>query len=152
MTTPSDEAALARSLAQATVAALFPDELPFFEELSHETPAQGRPGGEDSPLGFGLQEAVQLFTPVVLAVASSLVSHVASQAASALREELGDRVKERVRQVLNPKDPQRPVSITDEQLARVHEQSLRQLADFGVEPATAAKIADALIGGLVLGR
>lgn len=140
-----------RGIASATVGVLYPEESPFFDELIAGPPGAPAGASGDSPLGFGLNEAVQVFTPLVWAAATALAGALATEAGNAVKAELGARLRTGLKRVLDPKQPAQTVVLTEAQLARVHQKALQQLAAFGVDNATAARIADALVGSVVVG-
>ena len=85
--------ALVAALARATVEKAAPEELPLFRATSEayfEDPKSlERGGGKDEMLGFGVDAAMVLMTPVVLQVAKDVIGFLGEQ----LRERFANRAR-----------------------------------------------------------
>ena len=83
--------ALVAALARATVEKAAPEELPLFRATSEayfEDPkALERSGGKDEMLGFGVDAAMVLMTPVVLQVAKDVIGFLGEQLRERAREQ-----------------------------------------------------------------
>jgi hypothetical protein len=119
----------ARTLAQAVVADLAPQELPLFGPMSRAwfaNPDRVRDGpATDDTLGFGVAEAATLLTPVILAVASRVVEVLAEDFGRSLINVTANEIAERIKNLLHHKTPR--VVLSKAQLALVR-QAVQQTA------------------------
>ena len=83
--------ALVAALARATVEKAAPEELPLFRATSEayfkDPEALERSGGKDEMLGFGVDAAMVLMTPVVLQVAKDVIGFLGEQLRERAREQ-----------------------------------------------------------------
>ena len=83
--------ALVAALARATVEKVAPEELPLFRATSEayfENPqALEQKGGKDEMLGFGVDAALLLVTPVALQVARDVIGFLGEQLRERAREQ-----------------------------------------------------------------
>jgi hypothetical protein len=158
---------LATQLAKDVVTLVAPQELPLFSALSAAfgvdpdsvAPAASR---RNEPLGFGIDTAVALMTPVVLAVVTAAVQQAAgdagravgergSKSAGRLMRRLSRKVLRRWRPANRDRTPtSAPDPLTVEQLARIHEVTVGRARQFGLPADKASLLADAIVGGLTL--
>ena len=138
MSARSADDALVAALARASVERVAPEELPLFRATSQayfdDPSALERRESRDEMLGFGVDAAVMLVTPVALAVARDVIQFVADAAARAARE--GRRGRDRPRP--RPAAPTRrraaatggraaaTAELTDEQLEQVRTLALEK--------------------------
>ena len=157
MSTTTDDA-LVSELARDAVAVAAPAELPLFGAASRryfddpdaaETPTKGG----DEMLGFGLEAAAILITPVALCVARAVVRFVTGEVARATKEESRALIHERVRRLFRrggderPEDADEP-GLTDQQLVEVRRVAVEKATALGVPAERAGILADAMVGSL----
>lgn len=146
------------ALARAAVERAAPEELPLFPATSEaylRDPASLRPrGGRDDMLGFGVEAAAVLVTPVALSVARDVLTFLAEQVRRVARKEgegavdrLVDRVAGRDDEE-QPAAPPPPAELTDAQLEQVRAHALEKALLLRLPPAKAELLADSLVGSL----
>ncbi|MGY3516516.1 hypothetical protein ACVMYR_09405 [Micromonospora sp. PTRAS2] len=149
---------LTRSMVRRTA----PDELAAIEiylKAYRANPAMVRrigQGGADDATGFGgLDSSI---TPYALAIASSVITFVATEAGEAIRAESSDRIRLWVKRIFNRSSPEGAAavemsiaaSLTPEQLQLVRDAAYRKARSMRLSEATASNLADALVGSLAL--
>jgi hypothetical protein len=150
---------LVAELARGAVERAAPEELPLFRPTSEaffdDPESVTRKDGGDDVLGFGVDAAMVLVTPVALSVARDVVEFVAAQVRSRLKSEgegavqkALDRIFKRGAEPAKPADPAAPPELTDEELVRVHAIALEKAQQLKLAPAKAELLADAIVGGL----
>jgi hypothetical protein len=152
VTDPTDEAAIA--LARAAVAQAAPEELPLFPaatEAYREGKDLTNESGEEM-LGFGVDAAVVLLTPVALTVAKDVLGFLRVQLqkqAAKHGETLIDRLVDRLlrRNDDKPAEPE-PADLTDDQLDQVRDFALQKAKQLKLPDAKAKLLADSLVGSL----
>ena len=95
----------------------------------------------DEMLGFGVEAALTLLTPVALGAATEVLRYLATETADAL--ELQKRVDKLLR-----RDPDGPAPLDRDQLASVREIVLAKCKQAEVTPERAEQVADAVVGAL----
>jgi hypothetical protein len=155
--TDEDEAAAA--LARRAVAETAPEELPLFRATSQayfDDPerALSARGGRDEMLGFGVEAAVVLVTPVALDVAKTVVAFVVARVRAIVEREAGaviDRTAEgvlaRFRGGGEPAGEAAP-ELSKQQLAEVRQLAYERALALDLPDAKAGLLADALVGSL----
>ena len=153
--------ALVADLARSAVEQTAPEELPLFRPTSQaffEDPdALTRSGGRDELLGFGVDAALVLVTPVALSVARDVVRFVADQLRSRLAQEGEGAVQRALDRVFKRAEPPDqaaadPASeLTDEELERVRTIAVEKARQLRLSPERAGLLADAIVGGLATG-
>ena len=147
--------ALVAALARATVEKAAPEELPLFRATSEayfEDPqALERSGGKDEMLGFGVDAAMVLMTPVVLQVAKDVIGFLGEQLRERAREQ-GEGAIDRVIGKLVNRDGEgeaEPVEeLTEEQLEQVHALAIKKGRALELSDERATLLADSLVGSL----
>ncbi|HXM56012.1 MAG TPA: hypothetical protein VOB72_11535 [Candidatus Dormibacteraeota bacterium] len=129
-------------LARTVVTELAPEELPIFDPVSERCvrdPERGLAVGRsrDDILGFGVDVAVPLLTPVAVAVAAEVVREVAMRTAGALRRRA------------RPAEAPAP-RLTPAQLAEIHAIALGKARAARLGEARAAALADAVVAALAI--
>ena len=154
---PSDDA-LVEALARSAVEQVAPEELPLFRATSEAYFAdpssleQGR--SRDDMLGFGVDAALVLVSPVALQVAKEVIGFVVAQFREAAAEEGEGAIKRLVvvhLLVLVPVDEpcDEPVpELTDEQLQQVRTLALEKARSLRLSDTKATLLADSLVGSL----
>ena len=161
MSARSDDDALVAALARASVERAAPEELPLFRATSEayfdDPSALERPQSRDDMLGFGVDAAVMLVTPVALAVAKrrDRVHRNAPARAGGEGRRGSDRPRPR------PAAPARrracrdsggarpqPAELTDEQLEQVRTLALEKAKQLKLSDAKAELLAESLVGSL----
>ena len=128
------------------------DEL--FDELVKEyfqdpnPPAQLSEAGDD-PLGSGLSELLIAATPAAVAMVSTVLTYLLTEIIKTTHEDTVETLKQKLKQLFQP--DRTPLPLTKEQLEYVRNSALKQGYTFGLESAEAQKMADALVGILVVG-
>jgi hypothetical protein len=147
---------LVAELARATVERAAPEELPLFAPMSEAylaDPAaleRGRP--RDEMLGFGVDAAVMLVTPVALQVARDVLGFLHEQLRARAREH-GESAIDRIVAPLvgkkAPEDESEPVpELTDAQLEQVRALAFEKARSLKLSEARAELLADSLVGSL----
>ncbi len=156
-TTTNDDVVL--DVARELVARTAPQELPLFRATSAaylknpETVLRANPG-KDEVLGFGVEAAVMLLTPVALEVAKTVVSFLAGEVRGALETETSDTIAKRVHNLFHHSTladeavTAAPPRLTQEQLARVHDLAVEKARALDLPEAQAGLLADAMVGSL----
>jgi hypothetical protein len=159
--------ALVADLARVAVERTAPEELPLFRPTSEaffqDPDAVPRRGGRDELLGFGVDAAVVLVTPIALSVARDVARFVADQLRSRLAKEGEGAVQRALDRVFKreakPDAADAPAAaaaaappeLTDEELERVRAIALEKAQQLRLPPDRAGLLADAIVGGLATG-
>lgn len=133
------------SLARAVVSSLAPEELSIFGPVSERCvrdPERGLRIGRtgDDVLGFGVDAAVPLLTPVAVAVAAELMRSAVLRAARAVRRHRSEPEPERAP----------PARLTAEQLGELHEIAYRKALSVRLPDQRATALADAVVAALAM--
>ena len=157
MSTLTDDA-LVGELARDAVEAAAPQELPLFRAASRrffDDPdgSVQEQQGKDELLGFGIETAAILITPVALCVARSVVRFVIAEVTRAAKDESSSAIQSRVRRLFrrgdgDEADEAEVEGLTDDQLVEVRRVALEKAAGFGLAPGQAEILADAMVGSL----
>ena len=153
---PSDDA-LVEALARSAVEQVAPEELPLFRATSEAYFAdpssleQGR--SRDDMLGFGVDAALVLVSPVALQVAKEVIGFVVAQFREAAAEEGEGAIKRLVARLVHRNEDKKgedePVpDLTDEQLRQVRALALETARSLRLSDTKAALLADSLVGSL----
>jgi hypothetical protein len=154
---PSDDA-LVEALARSAVEQVAPEELPLFRATSEAyfaDPAsleQGR--SRDDLLGFGVDAALVLVSPVALQVAKEVIGFVVAQFREAAAEEGEGAIRRLVARLVHRNDVEEddtdePVpELTDEQLQQVRALALEKARSLKLSDTKATLLADSLVGSL----
>jgi hypothetical protein len=148
-------AALARSAVEQTA----PEELPLFRPTSEaffqDPDAVPKSGGRDELLGFGVDAAIVLVTPVALSVARDVARFVVDQVRSRLADEgegavqrALDRVFKRGQAADATPAAEAEPELSDAELEQVHAIALEKAKQLRLSPERAGLLADAIVGGL----
>lgn len=146
--------ALVTRLARAGVERAAPEELPLFPAMSeayHRDPASlERGGGKDDVLGFGVDAALTLVTPIALAVARDVVGFVVEQLRKRAREEGESAIDRLVERLVGRDEPEPagPPVLSREQLAHVRTLALEKALQLKLPLPKAELLADSLAGSL----
>jgi hypothetical protein len=156
---PALDDALVAELARTAVERAAPEELPLFRPTSEAffadpTALERREGREDM-LGFGVDSALVLLTPVALAVARDVVDFVVTQVRSRLHDEGESAVQGALDRLFRRGDKKPETTagdadpeLTDEELGRVRTIALEKARQLRLSPDRAVLLADAIVGGL----
>jgi len=146
------------ALARASVERTAPEELPLFGATSEAYLADpsALDGGKqkDDVLGFGVDAAMVLVTPVALQVARAVVTMVTEKLRERAAEEgegALDRLLDRVLGKGDEKEPAAPAPVaelTDEQLEQVRAVALEKARALRLSDEKATLLADSLVGTL----
>jgi hypothetical protein len=143
----------AEELARRVVAATAPAELPTFDVVAApylEDPARAerRLRGDDTALGFGLGDLVEIATPVVALVSGSVVSALSDGLSDAVRDGAGKLF----RKVTRRKPPEVEASaLSGADLAEVRQVALGRAKELGLPADKAEALADSIVVALLLG-
>jgi hypothetical protein len=155
----SSDDALVAALARASVERAAPEELPLFRATSEayfdDPSALDRPQSRDDMLGFGVDAAVMLVTPVALAVARDVIQFIGTQLRARAEKE-GEGAIDRVLDRLLRRDDEPtatpaatgPAELTDEQLEQVRTLALEKAKQLKLSDAKAELLAESLVGSL----
>jgi hypothetical protein len=144
------------ALARASVERAAPEELPLFAATSEAYLADpsALDGGKqkEDVLGFGVDAAMVLVTPVALQVARAVVAMVTEKLKERAKEEgegVLDRLLDRVLKPDEEKPAAEPVAeLTDEQLEQVRAVALEKARALRLSDEKATLLADSLVGTL----
>lgn len=146
---------LVAALARATVERAAPEELPLFRATSEaylRDPASLEVGkSRDELLGFGVEAAAMLVTPVALQVARDVLGFLHEQLRERAREHgegAIDRLLARLVGKSEPKEGAEPVELSDEELERVRAVALEKARALKLTDEKATLLADSLVGSL----
>ena len=153
--TPDD---LVAALARATVERAAPEELPLFGPISEAYLADpsALDGGKkrDEMLGFGVDAAMLLVTPVALQVARDVLGFLHEQLRERAREHGEGAIDRIIARLVGKKDESaaaaaEPVpELTDAQLEQVRELAVKKARALKLSDERAALLADSLVGSL----
>ncbi len=153
---PSDDA-LVEALARSAVEQVAPEELPLFRATSEayfDDPASlEQKGSRDDTLGFGVDAALVLVSPVALQVAREVIDFVIAKLRESAEEEGESAIKRLVARLVhrdNEDQDEQPPELTDEQLEQVRSVALEKARELKLPDAKAALLADSLVGSLAL--
>ena len=147
---------LVAELARAAVERAAPEELPLFTPVSEAYFADpsALEGGKrrDDMLGFGVEAAVMLVTPVALQVARDVLGFLHEQLRERAREQGEGAIDRIIARLVGKKDDvpaEEPVpELTDEQLDQVRALALEKGRALKLSDAKATLLADSLVGSL----
>ena len=153
-----------QDVSKSIVVQIAPEELDLFDELVEEyfqdpTPPDPTTAATDDPLGFGLGEALVAVTPAAMAVVNIVLNHLMTESFKAAQEESSEVIKKKIKALFNPKkiggEPASRVEtdlppLSKEQMEHVRKLARKQAIAFGIAPARASKMVDALVGSLAL--
>lgn len=153
---PSDDA-LVEALARSAVEQVAPEELPLFRATSEAyfaDPAsleQGR--SRDDMLGFGVDAALVLVSPIALQVAKEVIGFVVAHFREAAAEEGEGAIKRLVARLVHrdmeeTSDDEPVPELTDEQLEQVRTLALEKARSLRLSDTKASLLADSLVGSL----
>ncbi len=145
---------LVADIARDLVAQTAPQELPLFQATSEayfKNPNKLLKGqaGKDEMLGFGVETvSVILMSPIVLTIVDEVVKVITGKVADSgiirkILKKLG-LVKEKEEKVTLP------LSLTREQMQKVHELAFERALQFKLSKSQAELLADSLVGRLAL--
>ena len=171
MSTAPDDA-LVVALAQATVERAAPEELVLFPAVS-EAYLDGRDPSKatrgDPMLGFGIETAVVLITPVALTVAKDVLGFLRAQLKKRAEEHGDEAIDRLIDRLLRRNgnepaaagaapppgssatiatEPAETLELTDEQLEQVRQLALEKAQQLKLPDAKAKLLADSLVGSL----
>jgi len=151
---------LVTQLATVVLEQTAPEELAVFDETADEyfrdPQAVLDPQQRDEPVGFGLEAS--LLAPVVLSVASYVVQFVVATVRDAAKDEARPVIANLVRRLFHKVQPNgkgtdnapTTQALTDEQARAVRRVAYERAQALGVPESTAAVLADAVVGGIVV--
>lgn len=146
--------ALVAALARATVEKAAPEELPLFRATSEayfsDPQALERGGGKEAMLGFGVDAAMMLLTPVALTVAKDVITFLGEQLRERARQQ-GEGAIDRIIARFVKSDGEKPapeLDLTDEQLEQVRALAIEKGRALKLSDERATLLADSLVGSL----
>jgi len=150
--------ALVAALARAAVEKAAPEELPLFRATSEayfENPqALEQKGGKDEMLGFGVDAALLLVTPVALQVARDVIGFLGEQLRERAREQGEGAIDRVIARLVNRNggdgDAEPVEELTDEQLEQVRALAIKKGRALKLSDERATLLADSLVGSLAL--
>ena len=149
----SDHDALVAELAQRAVADAAPQELPLFRAVSRRylrSPEGVLRGAEakDELLGFGVETAATLLTPVALTVASSVLDFVVGELVRTVKDASPPAVRRLLRLGSSDSTEGRDDALSQAQLRRVREIAVEKASALALPREQAELLADAMVGRL----
>ncbi len=152
----SEDEQVVAALGRAGVQGLAPGEMPLFTQLSEAYFARGvrlDRSDRDALLGFGLDAAVVLLTPVVLEACRQLWGALSAKAAERAVDGAGgllSRIRLRLGRGGAPQDGAARVEFTAEELTLLRTEVTRCAADLALTDAQQRLLADAIVGALAV--
>ena len=146
--------ALVAALARATVEKAAPEELPLFPATSEayfENPeALEQSNGKDEMLGFGVDAAMVLMTPVVLQVAKDVIGFLGEQLRERAREQGEGAIDRLIARIVkrDAGEDEAVEELTDEQLEQVRALAIKKGRALKLSDERATLLADSLVGSL----
>ena len=148
--------ALVAALARATVERAAPEELPLFPATSeayfNDPKALERSGGKDEMLGFGVDAAVVLLTPIALTIAKDVIGFLGEQLRARAREQGEGAIDKLIARFVKSDDgeaeAEAELDLTDEQLEQVRALAIEKGRALKLSDARATLLADSLVGSL----
>jgi len=149
-----------KAISKNMVSEFAPEELELFDELIAEyfadpTPPDLTESDNDDELAFGIGEVMTAVTPAAAAMASAALTFVLTQFTEAVETESAEIIKARIKGILNPnvnaeEEIAQPEALTQEQLVMIRDLARKQAKKFGMKSRQANKLAEALVGSIVL--
>jgi len=152
-----DDAAVA--LARSTVERAAPEELPIFSAASDAYLAGGgTTTGGDRMLGFGLEAAVVLLTPIAIEVAKDVLGYLKEQVTQLASKKGKEGVDALISRLSGDErgDGEKPAQadatsaakLTEEQLEQVRARAIEKAKQLKLDDDRAELLADSLVGSL----
>ena len=145
-------------VARELVVRTAPEELPLFRATSEAyfadpDKALERRGGRDEMLGFGVEAAAILITPIALDVAKRVAVFLAAQLSDSVKKESGEAIGGFVHDLFHrgeaESEPERGAPpLTREQLEEVRGIAFERARQLDLPEDRANVLADAVVGGL----
>ena len=160
MSGPETDEALVAALARASVERAAPEELPLFRATSeayfNDPEALTKRRSGDEMLGFGVDTAVMLVTPVALAVAKDVIQFIGTQLRARAEKEGAGAIDRLLNRLLRSDDEAPPAEgapaavpeLTDEQLEQVRTLAIEKAKQLKLSDAKAELLAESLVGSL----
>lgn len=156
----SDE--LVAELARGAIATTAPHELPLFPASSRRFFADPQGAlntarGRDEVLGFGIEAAAVLITPVALTVAKDVIRFLVDEVARTAKEESRSAIESRVRRLFrrgeggdDARDDREEAAqpLSREQLSEVRRIAVEKASTLRLPREQAELLADAMVGRL----
>jgi hypothetical protein len=161
---PRAERDLVTQLAADVLEQTAPEELAVFDETAddyfRDPQAVLDPRRRDEAVGFGIE--VSLLAPFVLAVATPVVQFLVATVRDAAKDEARPLVAQLVRRLFRRDQPRhegtpdsepgpQPKPLTEEQARTVRRIAFERAQALGLPENTASVLADAVVGGVVVG-
>jgi hypothetical protein len=153
--------AVVADLARQLVSRSAPQELPLFRATSEAYFADPektleRRGERDEMLGFGVEAAAVLVTPVALEIAKQVAFFLATQFRDAAKKESGQAIGDLVRRLFRRDEEeaareQEPPPLTRDQLDEVRRIAFERARQLDLSEDRAGLLADAVVGSLATG-
>ncbi len=158
MSAQTTDDALVAALARASVERAAPEELPLFRATSdayfNDPAALRKQRSGDEMLGFGVDAAVMLVTPVAFAVAKDVIEFIGTHLRARAEKE-GEGAIDSVLDRLLRRDedaaatePGTVPGLTDEQLEQVRSLALEKAKQLKLSDTKAELLAESLVGSL----
>lgn len=145
---------LVARLARATVERAAPEELPLFRATSEaylaDPSSVGQGQQRDELLGFGVEAAAMLITPVALHVARDVLGFLNEQLRARAREHGEGAIDRILAKLVGKREAaaEPAADLSDEQLGQVHARAYDQARALKLSEERAKLLADALVGSL----
>lgn len=152
--------AVVADLARQLVTRSAPQELPLFRATSEAYFADPektleRRRERDEMLGFGVEAAAILVTPIALDIAKQVALFLAAQFKEAAKKESGQAVGDFVRRLFNREEAKpeqgEPPPLTPDQLTEVRRIAFERARQLRLSEDRAGLLADAVVGSLATG-
>lgn len=164
----ADGRGLVAQLSYDVVGAVAPEEQEIFDELLEEyyqpPITGGRPPESNDPLGFGLEGMVHVATPAVIALVTTFLNHVFTEAMKTLQDESVEAVKQKIKALfavekkekadapgeVPPEPKAKLIAFEREQLALIRKAAIQEARKRGASAEEAERMANALFVRLTL--
>jgi hypothetical protein len=148
---------LIQEISKGIISDIAPEEMDLFDELVMEyfqnpTPPDTSTSSKEDPLGFGVEEILIAATPAAAAMADTILNFIMSDLIKVAKEETAETVRGKIKTFFkkDKQEKEEVVPLTREQLEQIKKLARRQAIKFGMNAEKAEKMANALIGLLVL--
>ena len=161
MSAPETDDALVAALARASVERAAPEELPLFRATSeayfNDPDALTKQRSRDEMLGFGVDTAVMLVTPVALAVAKDVIQFIGAQLRARAEKEGAGAIDRVLNRLIRREEtaaaslegaPAAVPELTDEQLDQVRTLAIEKAKQLKLSDTKAELLAESLVGSL----
>lgn len=152
----SDKKEIVKEMTYSVISGISPEEAAMFDgifEEYYDNPAK-KNAGRDSTLGFGIEGMLDLSTPMVIGMASSVAGFLFTEILKTVKDQTAEAIKAKIKKLFNKKDQNVKKSdlpdLTPEQYAIIKKIAKDEALKFGLSEADAEKMSTGFIGSMNL--